>query len=98
MPDDTPKAQRLPAEVYFAEELHALREADPWPRPPGWRLSPRGVEAFVLGDGKLSSPKFVAPGEVVTRIIIALATSRGRDARPPRRRSALFGAGGLRAA
>lgn len=74
---DTRKVQRIPAEIYYADELAALREADTWPRPPGWKLSPRGVEAFVLGNDKLSTPKFVAPSEVVTRIIISLATFRG---------------------
>ncbi len=77
MASDIRQAQRLPAEVYYASELQALREADTWPRPPGWQLSPQGVEAFVLGDGKLSSPKFVAPSDIITRIIISLATSRG---------------------
>ena len=33
---------------------------------------------FVLGDEKQGcSPKFVAPSEIVTRIIISLATQRG---------------------
>ena len=72
------RAQRLPAEQYYADELARLREKDPYPRPPGWQLSPRGVEAFVLGDPEQgSSPKFVAPAEIVTRIIISLATQRG---------------------
>lgn len=70
--------QRIPAELYFAEELEALREADTWPKPPGWLLSPKGVEAFILGDSsKNSAPKFVAPSEIVTRVIISLATQRG---------------------
>jgi MoxR-like ATPase len=77
MASDIRHAQRLPAEVYYASELRALRDADTWPKPPGWQLSPKGVEAFVLGDRKLSSPKFVAPSDIITRIIISLATSRG---------------------
>ena len=71
------QAQRLPAEYYYADELAALRKADRWPKPPGWLLSPRGVEAFVLGDGRLSTPKFVAPSEIVTRVVVSLATQRG---------------------
>jgi len=75
---DAKKAQRLPAEVYYADELAALRRADPYPRPPGWSLSPKGVEAFVLGDPQQgSSTKFVAPSDIVTRVIISLATQRG---------------------
>jgi MoxR-like ATPase len=71
-------AQRLPAEMYYAQELAALRKADPYPKPPGWCLSPKGVEAFVLGDpAQGSSRKFVAPSEIVTRVIISLATQRG---------------------
>ncbi len=75
---DKKHIQRLPAETYFAEELSRLREQDPWPKPPGWLLSPRAVEAFVLGDTEQqTAPKFVAPSEIVTRVIISLATQRG---------------------
>ena len=75
---DEKRTQRLPAELYYADELAALRAADPYPRPPGWALSPKGVEAFVLGDPEQDAiPKFVAPRELVTRVIISLATQRG---------------------
>ena len=78
MKPNNKNAQRLPAEIYYADELQALRKADPYPRPPGWCLSPRGVEAFVLGDaGQGSSEKFVAPSAIVTRVIVSLATQRG---------------------
>ncbi|MCB1707948.1 MAG: AAA family ATPase [Halioglobus sp.] len=78
MAEPSKAAQRLPAEIYYADELAALRAADPYPRPPGWSLSPKGVEAFVLGDAEQgSSPKFVAPSAIVTRVIISLATQRG---------------------
>jgi len=78
MPQSDKAAQRLPAELYYAEELAALRKADPYPRPPGWSLSPKGVEAFVLGDADQgSTPKFVAEPAIVTRVIISLATQRG---------------------
>lgn len=70
--------QRQPAETYYAEELASLRQQDKWPRPPGWLLSPKGVETFVLGDAASGiAPKFVAPSEIVTRVIISLATQRG---------------------
>ena len=75
---DIRRPQRLPAEIYYAEELAALRATDPWPKPPGWSLSPKSVEAFVLGDPERGSrTKFVAPREIVTRVIISLATQRG---------------------
>src|SRR5262245_16175861 len=41
---------RQAAEVRYAEELAVLREADHWPRPPGWHLSPRMVETFIVGS------------------------------------------------
>lgn len=76
--NDVKQIQRLPAEHYYADELRRLREADSHPRPPGWQLSPKGVEAFILGDETLgSTPKFVAPPEIVTRVVISLATQRG---------------------
>jgi MoxR-like ATPase len=71
-------AQRLPVEIVDADELARLRESDRDPKPPGWKLSPRGVEKFILGNVDESiTPKFVAPREIVTRIIISLATQRG---------------------
>ena len=78
MDQRTRNAQRLPAEIYYADELAALRASDPYPRPPGWMLSPKGVEAFVLGNPELgTTPKFVAPSDIVTRVVISLATQRG---------------------
>jgi MoxR-like ATPase len=70
--------QRLPAEIVHAQELKQLRDTDKHPKPPGWALSPLAVETFILGDPEQNiSPKFVAPREVVTRIIISLVTQRG---------------------
>jgi len=70
--------QRLPAEKYYGEELARLRENDHGPKPPGWLLSPKTVETFILGDqARDIAPKFVAPRELVTRVIISLATQRG---------------------
>ena len=72
------RPQRLPAEIIYAEELARLRENDSRQRPPGWLLSPIAVEQFVLGDTDAGiSAKFVAPREIVTRIVIAMATQRG---------------------
>ena len=39
------------AEQQYADELAALAAADDRPRPPGWRLSPRAVVTYLLGDG-----------------------------------------------
>ena len=53
--------QRPPAEDLHADELARLAAHDgDAPRPPGWRLTPAAVVAFVLGDAKLEiAPKFV---------------------------------------
>lgn len=74
------EALRLPAEVLHAEELRALIAADDRPRPPGWRLSPWGVRAYVLGgtlpDGTLVTPKYVGPTRLVEVAVATLATDR----------------------
>ena len=73
-----PSAQRLPAETVFASELQRLREWDTHHCPPGWLLSPIAVEKFILGDSTLGlERKIVAQREVITRVIIGLATNRG---------------------
>jgi MoxR-like ATPase len=71
-------AQREPAEVIFHDELEKLAAMDLGPIPPGWRMSPRGVEKFVMGDDSLGiERKFVADRAMVIRIIISLCTNRG---------------------
>ncbi|MCB9654910.1 MAG: AAA family ATPase [Deltaproteobacteria bacterium] len=70
--------QRPPAEVLHADELEMLRAADVLPRPPGWRLSPRAVRSFILGDPKLGiRKKFVGHPSLVERAMVSLATNRG---------------------
>lgn len=72
------RLQRPPAEEAFTDELEQLAEWDRYPRPPGWRLSPRAVEKFVLGDSDLAvSRKIVVDPGVITRVVIALCTDRG---------------------
>jgi len=71
-------AQREPAEVTYREELDKLVAMDQGPVPPGWKMSPRAVEKFLVGDEKLGiERKFVADRAMVTRIIISLCTKRG---------------------
>ena len=71
-------AQREPAEVIFRDELEKLAGMDLGPVPPGWQMSPRAVEKFVMGDDRLGiERKFVADRAMVIRIIISLCTSRG---------------------
>lgn len=70
--------QRPPAEITYAHELDALRASDNAPRPPGWRLSPRAVRAFILGDAAAATTKkFVGNPSLVDRAMVALATNRG---------------------
>lgn len=71
-------AQRQPAEVVFHDELERLAAMELGPIPPGWRMSPRAVEKFVMGDASLGiERKFVAERAMVIRIIISLCSSRG---------------------
>jgi len=71
--------QRPSAELLYAEELAALETAcASEPRPPGWRLSPRAVLAFVLGDAESGiAAKFVGRRAFLERCIVSLATNRG---------------------
>jgi MoxR-like ATPase len=77
--DGQAQLQRPAAELLYAEELARLEEADAGrPRPAGWRLSPRAVLAFVLGDAELGlAPKFVGRRNFLERCIVSLATNRG---------------------
>ena len=70
--------QRPAVEELYARELDILKQWDPGPVPPGWQLSPFAIERFILGDPQLKiDRKFVASRELVTRVIIGLATNRG---------------------
>jgi MoxR-like ATPase len=72
---------RQPAEVKYASELTALREADKGPRPPGWQLTPRAVETYVLGadepvGGVPITPKYIGDRALVQVAIATLASDR----------------------
>ncbi|HEY9032703.1 MAG TPA: AAA family ATPase [Pseudomonadales bacterium] len=70
--------QRRPAEQLYQHQLELLKQQALGPVPAGWRLSPRAVEKFLLGDPALGiERKFVADRAQVARIIIGLCTSRG---------------------
>ncbi len=73
------EVQRPPAETLYADELVRLAAVDAdAPRPEGWRLTPRSVLVFVLGDeARGISPKFVGSRSLLERCVVALATSRG---------------------
>ncbi len=80
------EAIRLPAEERNRVELEALARVDRYPKPPGWRLSPRMVETFVLGsrdefrssDGSpvRITPKYLGDRALIQVAIATLASDR----------------------
>ena len=72
---------RPPAETKYQAELTALAEQDTHPRPPGWRLSPRSVEAYLMGTrdpvgGVPITPKYIGDHRSVQVAIATLASDR----------------------
>lgn len=90
---ETPQSetlQRLPAERRYARELAALAATDEGPAPPGWRLGPRAVRSFLLGEEEPRvhswegeevetriERKFYGDDPLVERCIVTLLGSRG---------------------
>ncbi|NMO03849.1 AAA family ATPase [Gordonia sp. TBRC 11910] len=69
---------RAPAEQRFAAELAALAARDHGPVPAGWRLSPRAVRTFILGDPAAGiTRKFYGDDRLVERCIVTLMSDRG---------------------
>ncbi len=65
------------AEDLFADELARLAAADDRPRPPGWRLSPSAVVAYLLGDEAADvTPKYIGPRRLMEVAVATLATDR----------------------
>ncbi|MBX3475097.1 MAG: AAA family ATPase [Planctomycetes bacterium] len=67
---------RLPAEKRYDAELKALAMGDKDPKPPGWKLSPRAVERYILGDGKQVSAKYIGDKALIQVAIATLASDR----------------------
>lgn len=72
---------RQPAEVKYAAELAALAAADKATRPPGWKLSPRAVESYILGTdapvgGVAITPKYIGDRSIIQVAIATLASDR----------------------
>lgn len=72
---------RLPAERKYEAELQALAASDKAARPPGWALSPRAVETYILGSDKpvggvAITPKYVGDRSIVQVAIATLASDR----------------------
>ena len=52
--------------------------ADEAARPAGWRLSPRAVRSFIVGDAKLGvKRKFYGDDALADRCIVTLMSNRG---------------------
>jgi MoxR-like ATPase len=67
---------RAHAEDQYAEELAILAKDDDRVRPPGWKLSPWAVTAYILGDGDRITPKYIGPRRIVEVAVATLATDR----------------------
>src|SRR5262245_58209487 len=72
---------RLPAEKKYESELKALQAADKAARPPGWALSPKAVEVYILGSDKpvggvTITPKYIGDHALVQVAIATLASDR----------------------
>ncbi|MDO4787622.1 MAG: AAA family ATPase [Johnsonella sp.] len=73
------KLQRLPAEQMFQEELEALMEAEQYPVPTGWRMSPKSVLTYICGGNagkKKIIPKYIGNSRLVEIAISTLVTDR----------------------
>jgi MoxR-like ATPase len=70
---------RAPAETLYAEELEQLAKEDKYPRPPGWKMSPRAVATYITG-GKAGSmtvtPQYIGHRRLVEIAISTLVTDR----------------------
>src|SRR5688572_25033716 len=72
---------RLPAEKRYAQEIEALIASDSGPRPPGWAMTPRSVETYVLGSGEpvagtVITPKYIGDRALIQVAIATLASDR----------------------
>lgn len=78
---ETDEELRPPAETRYADELAALTDADKASgaeMPAGWRLSPRSVRSFIVGDDSLGvSRKFYGDDPLVDRAVVSLLGRQG---------------------
>ncbi|MCK6586515.1 MAG: AAA family ATPase [Polyangiaceae bacterium] len=72
---------RLPAEIKYQAELNALAAKDQAPRPPGWSLSPKAVETYIMGSdnpafGVPITAKYIGDRSLIQVAIATLASDR----------------------
>jgi len=83
MNDATPmkpsdQSVRLSPERRHADELARLAAADTDAKPPGWKLSPRAVRSFIIGDERLQvSRKFYGDDPLIDRVVVTLMGHQG---------------------
>jgi len=69
---------RAPTEQIYAQELARLTQVDQDSKPAAWKLSPRSVRTFILGDPKLNvRRKFYGDDALIDRCIVTLMSDRG---------------------
>lgn len=69
---------RAPAEQIYADELARLAQSDQDSKPAAWKLSPRAVRSFILGESKLNvRRKFYGDDALIDRCIVTLMSDRG---------------------
>jgi MoxR-like ATPase len=66
---------RIPAERKYADEIRALIDSDTGPRPPGWAMTPRAVETYLMGSESIT-PKYIGDRSLVQIAIATLASDR----------------------
>ncbi|MCL2625189.1 MAG: hypothetical protein FWD31_16130, partial [Planctomycetaceae bacterium] len=72
------KVLRPPVEVLYADELQLLAKNDKELKPPGWKLSPKAVRAFICGSKTPKiERKFYGDDIMIERAIVGLASNRG---------------------
>lgn len=68
------------AEITYATELSALAKQDEYPRPAGWKLSPRAVVDYLVGtklaDGTEISTKYFGSRRLIEVAVASLVTDR----------------------
>lgn len=72
---------RLPAEKKYENEIKALIDSDKGARPPGWAMTPRAVETYLLGSekpvgGVKITPKYIGDRSLIQVAIATLASDR----------------------
>ncbi|HMU81921.1 MAG TPA: AAA family ATPase [Leptospiraceae bacterium] len=74
-------AVRLSAESKFEKEIQALIAGDKSEKPPGWAMTPRAAETYLMGSDKpvggvKITPKYIGDASIIQVAIATLASDR----------------------